>query len=81
MYCKNENGQTASGQSAFNRTGQITPDMDMCAAREMTIGELLDRRIEKAERLLRTLTDLKSALPGQFLNSGASRVTALLEVQ
>lgn len=49
--------------------------------REMTIGELLDRRIDKAERLLRTLQDLKNALPGQFLNSGAYRISALLEVQ
>jgi hypothetical protein len=50
-----------------------------CAAREMTIGELLDRRIEKAATLLRTLQDLKGALSGQFLSSGASRISALIE--
>jgi hypothetical protein len=47
---------------------------------EFTVGELLDRRIEKAERLLKSLHDLKGSLPGTFLSSGASRISPLLEV-
>lgn len=51
-----------------------------CAARELTVGELLDRRIEKAERLVRALHDLKGTLPGNFLNGGASRISPFLEL-
>lgn len=50
------------------------------ASREMTVGELLDQRIEKAERLVRALLDLKGSLPGNFLTSGASRISAFLEL-
>lgn len=53
---------------------------DFCAARELTVGELLDRRIEKAERLVKSLYDLKNSLPGQYLNSGASRISAFIEL-
>jgi hypothetical protein len=47
--------------------------------REMTVGELLDRRIDKAERLVRALSDLKASLPGSYLDSGASRISAFIE--
>lgn len=52
----------------------------MGCAREITVGEVLDRRIEKAERSLRALHDLKASLPGNFLNSGASRISAFIEL-
>lgn len=67
-----------SGAGAKNGCNQIAADM--CAARELTVGELLDRRIDKAARLLRALTDLKGNLPGNFLNSGASRVSPFLDL-
>lgn len=50
------------------------------AARELTIGELLDRRIDKARRLAHTLEDLKCSLPLSYLNSGASRITSIIEL-
>lgn len=50
------------------------------AMREMTVGELLDRRIDKARRMLDALQDLKASLPGNYLNSGASRITAFIEL-
>jgi hypothetical protein len=50
------------------------------AARELTVGELLDRRIHKAEQMLKALHDLKQSLPGQYLNSGASRISAFIEL-
>lgn len=53
---------------------------DMRVAREITVGELLDRRIEKAGALLHALHDLKGSLPGQFLSSGASRISAFIEL-
>lgn len=52
---------------------------DQACGREMTVGEILDRRIEKAERLVRALLDLKSSLPASYLHSGASRIAAFLE--
>lgn len=59
-------------------------DMNSCKMtapmREATVGELLDRRIDKAQRLLDTLRDLKASLPGSYLNSGASRVLPFLEL-
>ncbi len=60
-------------------TGGLGSQANACCQREMTIGEHLDRRIENVERLLRTLQDLKGVLPGQFLNSGMSRIKALSE--
>ncbi len=48
--------------------------------RELTVGELLDRRIHKAEQMLKALHDLKQSLPGQYLNSGASRISAFIEL-
>lgn len=68
-------GRVLGAQNAFNQKAT-----DMCATREFTVGELLDRRIEKAERQLRALQDLKGTLPGNFLNSGASRISPLLEM-
>jgi hypothetical protein len=55
---------------------------DCCvgAAREMTVGELLDRRLEAAERLVQALRDLKGSLPGNYLNSGASRIASLVSL-
>ncbi len=50
------------------------------AARELTIGELLDRRIDKARRLAHTLEDLKCSLPLSYLNSGASRIISIIEL-
>lgn len=50
------------------------------AARELTIGELLDRRIDKAMRLAKTLQDLKASLPSSYLDSGASRINSLIEL-
>lgn len=50
------------------------------AYRELTVGELLDRRIDKAQRLLNTLRDLKANIPGAYLDSGASRISAFLEL-
>lgn len=52
---------------------------NLAAGRELTVGELIDRRIEKADRLMRALIDLKESLPQQYLRSGASRVSAFLE--
>lgn len=49
------------------------------AAREMTVGELIDRRIHKTEGELKSLHVLKGALSQDFLNGGASRLGALLE--
>lgn len=55
--------------------------LDECkAARELTVRELLDRRIEKAKTLARTLEDLKNSLSLSYLNSGCSRVTSLIEL-
>jgi hypothetical protein len=48
--------------------------------REMTVAELLDRRIDKAQRLVKALQDLRSSLPGSYLESGASRITAFIEL-
>ena len=50
------------------------------AARELTIVELLDRRIDKAKKLAQTLEDLKCSLPSSYLNSGASRITSIIEL-
>lgn len=55
-------------------------ETDMCATRELTVGELLDRRIDKAQRMVDALRDLKASLPGSHLNSGASRVLPFLEL-
>jgi hypothetical protein len=49
------------------------------ASREMTVGELIDQRIYKAERLLKSLHDLKGSLSQSFLSCGASRISALLD--
>lgn len=48
------------------------------AAREMTVEELIDMRIEKLERDLKCLSGLKGALSRDFLRSGASRIGAFL---
>lgn len=50
------------------------------AAREMTVGELIDRRIEKAERQARDLRTLKDAMSSGLLQSGASKLGSLLEL-
>ena len=50
------------------------------AMRELTIGELLDKRIDKAKKLAHTLEDLKCSLPLSYLNSGASRITSIIEL-
>lgn len=47
------------------------------AAREMNVGELLDQRIAKAERLVQALRTLKGALSTDALNGGASRLNFL----
>lgn len=52
----------------------------MGAGREMTVGELIERRIWKAEALLKALNDLRGNLPVNFLQSGASRISAFLEL-
>lgn len=53
-------------------------EMSKCvAAREQTVGELLDQRIHEANRVVTALHDLKASLPGSFLSSGASRILAL----
>lgn len=49
------------------------------AAREMTVGEILDHRIMEAERTLRCLHGMKSALSGDFLNCNGSRISPLLK--
>lgn len=71
-----QNQRTPYGQGAAIGGQKV---QDACAMREITVGELLDRRIDKAERVLRALQDLKGALPGNFLNSGASRISPFLE--
>ena len=55
-------------------------DTDKMAAREITIGEMLDRRIHKAATLMHTLQDLRNSLPQSYLNSGASRIASILEL-
>lgn len=47
--------------------------------REMTVDELLERRIERARLQVKALTDLRDNLPQAFLRSGASRVLAFIE--
>lgn len=71
---------TARQREEREKFEEAMSNRPMCAARELTIGELLDRRIEKAERTVRALCDLKASLPGTYLNSGASRIGALLEI-
>lgn len=74
---------TAAGNGVNNaKTTQAYGEKTsgLCGAmREITVGELLDQRIEKAERLIRALRDLKSSLPGSYLTSGFSRVGPFLE--
>lgn len=48
--------------------------------RELTVRELIERRIWKAEALLKALHDLRGNLPNQFLDSGASRISAFIEL-
>jgi hypothetical protein len=62
------------GEKCGDAINRATPAM-----REATIGEFLDRRIDKFERVVRALRDLKASLPGNYLDSGASRISALLE--
>lgn len=76
MYYAGDNQKAAT--NALNQDN--AKQAGLGAGREMTVGELLDRRIEKAERLVRALTDLKGSLPGNFLTSGASRISAFLEL-
>lgn len=55
-------------------------DAATTATRELTIGELLDRRINKAKKLANTLEDLRASLPSSYLDSGASRITSIIEL-
>lgn len=52
----------------------------MSAGRELTVGELIDRRIDKLDRQARDLRSLKDAMSQGFLQSGASRIQSLLEL-
>lgn len=47
------------------------------AAREMTVRDLLIRRIGAAQTMANELKDLMDNLPASYLNSGAYRVSAL----
>lgn len=53
---------------------------DDVATKEMTVGELIDRHIDKAERQARDLRILKDAMSQGFLQSGASKISSLLEI-
>lgn len=66
----------------YEKQAQATPiGHETCvASREMTVGELLEQHIYKAERTLKALHDLKGSLPQNFLSSGASRIDALLKL-
>lgn len=63
----------------YERQAETKVPQDMGAAREMTVGELIDRRIHKTESELKSLHVLKGALSQDFLNGSASRLGALLE--
>jgi hypothetical protein len=68
------------GQQTRMSTPVSQTEMGTCGVgREMTVGELIGQRILKAERLLKQLHDLKGSLSQDFLNSGASRISALLD--
>lgn len=70
MMC---NRETDNGEGAKHR--------DQIASREMTVDELLMRRIEKATRQVKALNDLRDSLPQSFLSSGCSRILAFIEPQ
>jgi hypothetical protein len=50
------------------------------AMRELTVEDLLDRRIEKLHLQMKALQDIKGSLSQSFLRSGASRISAILEL-
>lgn len=78
-YGQGQIGGAAGGATQYQQ-GANGPACLGGVGREMTVVEILDRRIEKAERLVRVLQDLKGNLPGNYLNSGASRISAILEL-
>ena len=52
---------------------------ESCAvAREMYVGELIDRKIENLQQRVKALQDLKGNMSQNFLHSGAGRIAALI---
>lgn len=68
-------------QDCIKKEAQYNRNPDACvAAREMTVEELLDRRIDKLQSQMKALQDVKGSLSQSFLRSGASRIMVLLEI-
>lgn len=66
--------ESALKQAYANQANMAKEQCCIGAAREMTVGEAIDRQIYEAHRMIRALTGIKGALSTDFLNSGASRV-------
>ncbi|NEU94798.1 hypothetical protein [Bradyrhizobium uaiense] len=49
------------------------------ASREWTVAELIESRIADHSARLAALRSLSDSLPASFLNSGSSRISALLK--